>query len=70
MITYDKLKQKPRAFRSLTGMSITEFDELFQKLIPVWAGSERERLSRPDRKRAVGGGHPYRLRLKERQCHP
>lgn len=66
MITYDKLKQKPRAFRSLTGMSITEFDELFQKLIPVWARSEHERLSRPDRKRAVGGGHPYRLRLKER----
>jgi hypothetical protein len=66
MITYDKLKQKPRAFRSITGMSITEFDELYQKLIPVWARSERERLSRPDRKRAIGGGHPYTLRLRER----
>lgn len=66
MITYDKLKQKPRAFRSLTGMSITEFDELYQKLTPVWARSEHERLSRPDRKRAIGGGHPYSLRLQER----
>ncbi|HEC34119.1 MAG TPA: transposase family protein [Chloroflexi bacterium] len=47
-------------------MSIAEFDELYQKLIPVWARSERERLSRPDRKRAVGGGHPYKLGLKER----
>ena len=66
MITYDKLKQKPRAFRSITGMSMTEFDELYQKLIPVWARSERKRLSHPDRKRAIGGGHPYTLRLRER----
>ena len=66
MIIYDKLKQKPRAFRSITGMGITEFDELYQKLIPVWARSERERLSRPDRKRGIGGGHPYTLRLRER----
>ena len=66
MITYDKLKQKPRAFRSITGMSIAEFDGLYQKLITVWARSERERLSRPDRKRTVGGGHPYRLGLAER----
>ena len=66
MITYDKLKQKPRAFRSITGMSIAEFDGLYQKLIRVWARSERERLSRPDRKRAIGGGPPYNLRLQER----
>ena len=66
MITYDKLKQKPRAFRSITGMSITEFDKLFRKIIPVWTRSERERLSRPDRKRAIGGGHPYTLQLRER----
>lgn len=66
MITYKNLKRNPRAFRSLTGMSISEFDALYRKLIPVWAKSERERLSRPDRKRAVGGGHPYRLSLKER----
>jgi hypothetical protein len=66
MITYDKLRQKPRAFRSITGMSITEFDGLYQKLIPVWARSERERLSRPDRKRAIGGGPRYTLGLRER----
>jgi hypothetical protein len=66
VITYDKLKRKPRAFRSITGMSITEFDKLFRKIIPVWMRSEQERLSRPDRKRAIGGGHPYTLRLRER----
>lgn len=66
MITYDKLKRKPRAFRSITGMSISEFDELYRKLIPIWARSERERLSHPERKRAIGGGHPYTLRLRER----
>jgi len=66
MVTYDKLKRKPRAFRSLTGMSIGEFEELYRKLIPVWAKAERERLNRPDRKRAVGGGRTYKLKLKER----
>ncbi len=66
MITYEQAKQKPRAFRSITGMSISEFDELYQKLIPVWVRSERERLDRPDRRRAIGGGHPYALKLRER----
>lgn len=66
MITYNKLKKKPRAFRSITGMSIAEFDELYRKFVPVWTGAERERLSRPDRKRAIGGGHPYALKLRER----
>lgn len=66
MITYKKLKRKPRAFRSLTGMSISEFEALYRKLLPVWAKFERERLNRPDRKRAVGGGRTYKLKLKER----
>jgi len=66
MITYNKLKKKPRAFRSITGMSIAELDGLYRKFVPVWIGAERERLSRPDRKRAIGGGHPYALKLRER----
>jgi hypothetical protein len=66
MITYCRLKKKPRAFRSITGMSTAEFDELCRKLVAVWIRCERERLSRPDRKRAIGGGHPYALELRER----
>jgi hypothetical protein len=66
MITYDKLNQKPRAFRSITAMGIAEFDELFRKSIPLWTRLERERLSRSDRKRAIGGSHPYAFQLRER----
>jgi hypothetical protein len=58
MITYNKLKKKPQAFRSITGMSIAEFDGLYRKFVPVWVGAERERLSRPDRKQAIGGDTP------------
>ena len=65
MITYDKLKKKPQAFKSITGVTRTEFDDLYQKFCSTWAQAERMRLSRPDRQRAVGGGHPYTLALRQ-----
>ncbi len=65
MISYQELAQKPQLFTSLTGLSIDKFDQLFEKLVPVWVEYERERLSRPNRKRAIGGGRKYRLKLRE-----
>lgn len=66
MISYQKLFEKPRVFKSITGLDIDEFERLFQKLIPVWAEHERTRLGRPDRKRAIGGGRKYKLELRDR----
>lgn len=65
MITYDKLKKKAQVFKSITGVTIAEFNDLYQKLAPQWDEAERMRLSRPNRQRAVGGGHPYTLALRE-----
>ncbi len=65
MISYQKLVKKPRVFKSLTGLSIDEFERLFKKLAPAWAKSEHQRLNRPDRKRAVGGGRKYKLELQD-----
>ena len=65
MLTTEVVRKKPRAFKNLTGISLTEFEQLYQKLVPLWTESERERLSHPNRKRAVGGGHPYTLKLED-----
>jgi transposase len=66
MISYEKLAKKPRVFKSIIGLDIDEFERLFQRLVPVWVEHERSRLDRPDRKRAIGGGRKYALKLRDR----
>jgi len=65
MISYEVLVQKPRVFKSLTGLNVDEFDRLFRKFVPKWIEQEHERLNRPNRQRAIGGGRKYTLRLKD-----
>jgi hypothetical protein len=65
MLTTEVVRKKPHAFKNLTGISLNEFDLLYQKLVPLWTESEGARLNRPNRKRAVGGGHPYSLELED-----
>ena len=66
MIRYRELSKKPRVFKSLTGVTVSEFGELYDKVQPLWLNNEIERLSRRERKRAIGGGRDYTLKLKER----
>jgi IS5 family transposase len=66
MIKYRELIKKPRVFKSLTGVTVSEFGELYDKVQPLWLNNEIERLSRRERKRAIGGGRDYTLKLKER----
>jgi transposase len=66
MITYRELIKNPRVFKSLTGVTVSEFGELYDKVQPLWLNNEIERLSRRERKRAIGGGRDYALKLKER----
>ncbi len=63
MIEYDALSQKPKVFKSLTGTTVPEFEELREKTYPVWQGQERERLNRADRQRAMGGGRKYEVKF-------
>ena len=66
MIIYDELIKKPRVFKSLSGVSLAEFDELLTKVTPIWLQLEHDRLNRPDRQRTMGGGGDYKLALGER----
>jgi hypothetical protein len=66
MITYKELSKQSRVFKSLTGVTVTEFDQLYEKVQPIWLENEIKRLSQRKRKRAIGGGRDYTLELKER----
>lgn len=57
--TFERAAQKPGFFRRLTSFTVEEFRTLVEKLRPEWILRERERLTRPNRKRAIGQGHPY-----------
>lgn len=53
---YRTLTLHPVVFRSLTGLSPAQFDELSAELAPQLAAARRARLARPTRRRAAGGG--------------
>ncbi len=63
MLSVDVLRSKPMRFRSLTGWTVEEFEEPLARFLPVGQPQRRERRSRPDRRRAIGGGRKYRLSL-------
>jgi hypothetical protein len=64
MLRYDLLVKQPSSFRTLTGVSISEFEALFDQFEPVWQALEQERLLRHPRQRQIGGGRKYALDLK------
>ena len=40
MITYRELGKQARVFKSLTGVTVAEFDELCEKVQPIWLANE------------------------------
>jgi hypothetical protein len=58
-LRYKTVVSKTKLLTQLTTLSLKEFDLLVQKLEPEWKERERVRLSRPNRQRAIGQGHPY-----------
>ena len=62
----DRLRRKPDTFRRLTGITPEDFDQVMEDLRPLYEEAEKERLSRPDRERAIGGGRSFKLALEDR----
>lgn len=61
MLRFAKLAHRPRTLYRMTGLTTEQFSLLSHRLQPIWKEAERERLSRPDRKRAIGAGRLYTL---------
>ena len=61
MLQYQYLKKNKTVFKAMTGLYVAEFDQLVQDVLPRYAQAEENRLSRPDRQRAMGGGADFEL---------
>src|SRR5262245_13117099 len=57
----DNLRRHPAVFHHLTGITVAVFDGLADEVIPVVEAAHHERLQRPDRQRAIGGGDDFDL---------
>jgi len=68
LLSYERLSKKPALFKSFTGLSVQEFDEIYDKEITKrYHDYELQRLSkRKDRKRDSGAGRPFKLDVKDR----
>ena len=66
MLNFSTLSKKPAYFRNFSGVELTEFNTLNQKIKEKYTAYEEKRLTRKDRKRAFGAGHPFKLSLTDR----
>lgn len=66
MFTVAKLRRKPRHFRAFTGLSVAEFDQLVQAVLPAYLADQQRRRHRGDQDVPTRGGHPFRLEVPDR----
>ncbi|MCW7076768.1 MAG: hypothetical protein OCU18_05715 [Candidatus Syntrophoarchaeum sp.] len=63
LISYNTLSRKPYLFRRFTGLTIDEFNQLYQAIENRYKEYEIKRLTGPDRKNAIGQGRKFELEL-------
>ena len=69
MLSYDRLSKKPLLFKSFTGLTVKEFDEIYDKeIVKRYCKHEIKRLSnrKDSRERSIGAGRPFKLDIKNR----
>jgi hypothetical protein len=69
LLSYERLSRKPLLFKSFTGLTVQEFDDIYKKEIAKrYEKYELKRLSckRKDRKRKTGAGRHFKLDVKNR----
>jgi len=63
MLSYAKLKSKPRVFRSLTGITLSEFETLLPSFEQAWQDYiYTNYIAREERQRSYGGGRKAELK--------
>src|SRR3954471_24000413 len=68
LLSYGRLSKKPLLFKSFTGLTIQEFDDIYDKEITKkYDKHENKRLSkRKTRERSIGAGRHFKLDVKDR----
>jgi hypothetical protein len=57
----DSLRKQPVVFGHLTGLTVAVFDELAAQVVLALEAAHEQKLQRPDRQRAIGGGDNFDL---------
>ncbi len=65
ILQYTKLTTHPAVFRSLTGLTVAQFDALCADALPRYRQAERLRHTHPNRLRGIGGGSQFTLSLRD-----
>ena len=63
MLRFVKLAEHPRKLYRMTGLTPDQFQQLTNRLTPLWEQAERTRLSTRKRRHAIGQGRKYKLAL-------
>lgn len=69
MLSYDRLSKKSLLFKSFTGLSVQQFDDIYKIIESRYAKHETKRLSTRKnvrRERAVGAGRRFKLPVMDR----
>ena len=68
LLSYERLSKKPLLFKSFTGLTVKEFDDIYKKEISKkYNKHEIKRLSkRKNRERSTGAGRPFKLDVRDR----
>jgi hypothetical protein len=62
-----RLSRKPLLFKSFAGLTVQEFDNIYDKeIIKRYDKHEIQRLSKKYRERKVGAGRPFNLDVRNR----
>lgn len=62
MLCYAKVQNKPRVLQSLTGLSVSEFEQLLVSFEQAWQGYVEEHYIKQARRRRYGGGRNPKLK--------
>lgn len=65
LLRADRLRRHPTVFKAMTGLTVAEFEALVADLWTPFRAAVRARRERPNRKHAVGAGHPFALAPQE-----
>jgi DDE superfamily endonuclease len=68
LLSYDRLSRKPLLFKSFSGLSVQQFDDIYDnEITKKYLDYEIKRLSkRKNRKRSIGAGRPFKLDIRDR----
>jgi DDE superfamily endonuclease len=67
LLSYERLSRKPILFKSFTGLTVQEFDGIYEEIAKRYDKHEIQRLSkRNNRERSIGAGRHFKLDVKNR----